>query len=162
MIPTLVTALILMLGAVRRADVYAAFTGGAKEGLQTALHTAPYLCAALFMTAALRGSGLMEAAGDVLQPLLARIGVPEELLPFLLMRPVSGSGSLSVMGEIMASCGADSRPARMAAAMMGSSETLLYVVPLYLGAVKMRSSRYVMWIALIAMGVGMTVAGALV
>ena len=103
-----------------------------------------------------------DGAGDVLQPLLALIGVPEELLPFLLMRPISGSGSLSVMGEIMASCGADSRPARMAAAMMGSSETLLYVVPLYLGAVKMRSSRYVMWIALIAMGVGMAVAGALV
>jgi len=158
MIATLAAAVILLIGLVRHVDGYAAFTEGAREGLKTAVHIAPTLCAALMMTAALRGSGLMEAAGEILRPLLDMLGLPQELLPFLVMRPVSGSGALSVLGELMAQHGADSRVARMAAAMMGCSETVLYVIPVYLGAAGMKKARYVLPAALVSMLVGMTVA----
>ena len=158
MIATLAAVVILLIGLVRRVDGYAAFTEGAREGLKTAVHIAPTLCAALLMTAALRGSGLLDAAEAVLRPALGWLGIPAELLPFMLLRPVSGSGALSALGELMAQYGADSDIARMAAAMMGSSETVLYVVPVYLGAAGMKKARYVLPAALLSMAVGMTVA----
>ena len=158
MITVVVAALILLIGAVKRVDVYASFVEGAQDGLRTALKVTPYLCAALMVTAALRGSGLMQAVGEAMSPGLEWLGIPQEMLPFLVMRPVSGSGALSALGELMQQYGADSAAARMAAVMMGSSETVLYVLAVYLGAAGMRSGRYVLWAALVSMGTGIALA----
>ena len=162
MIAVVMAMIILLMGMVRRVDVYAAFVQGAQEGLQTALRIAPYICAALMVTASLRGSGLLQAAEGLLRPMMLRLDLPAELLPFLVMRPVSGAGALSALDELMREHGADSRAARLAAVMMGSSETVLYVIPVYLGAAKMKSARYVLWAALVAMAAGMFAAVLLV
>ena len=162
MIATVMALVILITGMVRRVDVYAAFVKGAQEGLQTALRIAPCICAALMVTAALQGSGLMQAAESVLRPAMDAMHLPQELLPFLVMRPVSGAGALSVLAELMREEGVDSHAARLAAAMMGSSETVLYVIPVYLGAAKKKTARYVLWAALAAMTAGMAVCTVLV
>ena len=162
MIATVMALVILITGMVRRVDVYAAFVKGAQEGLKTALRIAPCICAALMVTAALQGSGLMQAAESVLRPAMDAMHLPQELLPFLVMRPVSGAGALSVLAELMREEGVDSHAARLAAAMMGSSETVLYVIPVYLGAAKKKTARYVLWAALDAMTAGMAVCTVLV
>ena len=98
--------------------------------------------------------GLLER---LLEPVLTRIGLPGELLPFLLLRPVSGSGALSALRELMERTGPDSRASFLACAMMGSSETVLYVLGVYLGSVRLRSARYCLWASLLSMTAGMAV-----
>ena len=157
MIAVALAVCIVLVGALRRVDVYAAFVEGAQEGLRTALNVAPYLCAALLMIGALRGSGVLDGIAKIAEPLLARFGVPGQMLPFLVMRPVSGSGALSALRDLIETCGVDSRAAWLAAAMMGSSETVLYVLGIYLGAVKMRRMRYCAWAAMLSMIAGMAI-----
>jgi spore maturation protein B len=149
-IAVILAVAIVLVGALRHVDVYAAFADGAQEGLKTAFQVMPYLCAALLLIAFLRGSGVLAWAQDALEPLFSHLGLPKELLPFLLIRPVSGSGSLSVLKELIDRLGVDSDAALMAAALMGSSETTLYVLSLYLGSVKMRSGRYCVAVSLIS------------
>ena len=149
MIAVALAVLVAFLGAARHVDLYSAFVEGAKEGLRTAAQVVPYLCAALLL-AFLRGSGALELAERLLSPALRALGLPVELLPFLVMRPVSGSGSLSALQDLIARLGVDAQAARMAAALMGSSETTLYVVALYLGSVRMRTSRYCVAASLIS------------
>lgn len=141
---------IVLIGAIKRLDLYAVFIEGAQEGMKTALQVIPYLCAALLIIAFLRGSGVLDFAQSALEPLFLRMGLPKEILSFLLIRPVSGSGSLSVLQDMIARFGVDSTPAIMAAAIMGSSETTLYVISLYLGSVNMRYSRYCVAVSLIS------------
>lgn len=149
---------ILLIGALRRVNLYDAFAKGAMDGLKTALHTAPYLCAALLLTAALRGSGLLGALASAMDSVGLRAEGSEQLLPFLLLRPFSGSGALSALHEILSACGPDSPAARTAAVMMGSSETVLYIVSVYLGAAGVRGSGYVIPVAFAAMFAGMITA----
>lgn len=150
MIAVALAVLAAFLGAARHVDLYSAFVEGAKEGLRTAAQVMPYLCAALLLLAFLRGSGALELAERLLSPALRALGLPVELLPFLVMRPVSGSGSLSALQDLIARLGVDAQAARMAAALMGSSETTLYVIALYLGSVRMRTSRYCVAASLIS------------
>ena len=157
MIAAIFALFAVVFGAFRRVDVYAEFVEGAQEGLKTALRVTPYLCAALLLIGALRGSGALDLLQKLLEPLLKSAGIPAEMLPFLLLRPVSGSGALSALRELMERTGPDSRASFLAAAMMGSSETVLYVIGVYLGSVRMRSARYCVWAALLSMTAGMAV-----
>ena len=109
------------------------------------------------MTACLRGSGALEELARAAGPLLSAMGIPAELLPFLAVRPGSGAAALAELSQLMARTGADSRASRMAAAMMSSSETVLYVLALYLGAAKRRAPRWLLPCALVSMAVGMIV-----
>ena len=76
MIAAVFALIVVIWGAIRRVDVYAAFVEGAQEGLKTALRVAPYLCAALLLIGALRGSGVLELLERLLEPVLTRIGLP--------------------------------------------------------------------------------------
>ena len=149
--------LVVLAGVLCRTDVYGAFLRGAQQGMETAKSILPALCAALWMTACLRGSGALEELARAAGPLLSALGIPAELLPFLAVRPVSGAAALAELSQLMARIGADSRASRMAAAMMSSSETVLYVLALYLGAAKRRAPRWLLPCALVSMAVGMIV-----
>ena len=134
----------------RRVDVYAALTKGAEEGLTVLLHILPSLIALLSAVYMLRASGALEAFSALLAPLLSRLGIPAETAPLLFIRPISGSGALAVGSEIMESCGVDSYPARVAAVMLGSSETTFYTVAVYYGAAGITKTRYTIPAALCA------------
>ena len=134
----------------RRVDVYAALMKGAEEGLTVLLHILPSLIALLSAVYMLRASGALEAFSALLAPLLSRLGIPAEAAPLLFIRPISGSGALAVGSEIMESCGVDSYPARVAAVMLGSSETTFYTVAVYYGAAGITKTRYTVPAALCA------------
>ena len=140
-------------GASRRVDVYGALTRGAEEGLGVLLRILPSLVGLLTAVYMFRASGAMEFLGRLLAPLLAALGIPPECAPLLLVRPISGSGALAVGSELMERCGVDSYAGRVAAVMLGSSETTFYTVAVYCGAARITKTRYTIPAALIADGV---------
>ena len=153
---------ILVLLALRaRADVYVAFVDGAREGLMTLLHMAPYLAAILTATGLLRASGAMDALLAVAGPALEGLGLPGEAAPALILRPLSGSAALTEARALMASLGADSRAARLACIVCGASETIFFTGSVYLGAAGVRRSRYAIPAALIGYAAGVLAAAAL-
>ena len=126
----------------KKVDVYAALTCGAEEGLHILLHILPSLIALLSAVYMFRASGAMEYLGVLLSPLLEKVGIPPETAPLLLIRPISGSGALAVGSELMAAYGPDSYIGRVAAVMLGSSETTFYTIAVYFGSVGIVKTRY--------------------
>lgn len=123
--------LIVALGLVRRLPVFDLFTQGAKNGAVTILKLVPSLVGLITAIGVLRASGALDILGNILQKPLSRIGMPEELLPLVVVRPMSGSGALAVVRDILQTCGPDSYAGRVACVMMGSSETVLYTMAIY-------------------------------
>lgn len=124
-------ALVMARGAVA-GDAYAAFLRGAERGLRTAAEIAPAVCAMMLMLAVAEASGLMTLITAAASPVMGLLGLPPETAPVALLRPLTGSGSLAALEGIIRRCGVDSRAARAAAVMMGSSETILYTMTVYL------------------------------
>ena len=134
----------------KRVDVYTALTRGAEEGLNVLVHILPSLIALLTAVYMFRASGAMEYLGALLAPALERVGIPPEVAPLLFIRPISGSGALAVGSEIMDSYGVDSYVGRVAAVMLGSSETTFYTVAVYFGAAGITRTRHTIPAALAA------------
>ena len=129
-------------GAVRRVKVYESFVEGAKEGFQVAVRIIPYLVAILVAVGMLRSAGAIDMLARVLDPMLRWIGMPAEILPLAIMRPLSGSGSMGIVTELVKTHGPDSFLARLAATAYGSTETTFYVLAVYFGSVSVRKTRY--------------------
>ena len=146
----------LLLGGIalyatgRRVDVYAALMDGARDGLSTLGRILPALAALLPAVHMLRASGALEAVGELLAPVLNAIGIPPETAALMLVRPVSGSAALGVGSELIAAHGADSYVGRVAAVMLGSTETTFYTVAVYFGAAGISRTRYAVPAALCA------------
>ena len=98
--------------------------------------------ALLTACAMLRASGALDFLTALAAPILRRLGIPEEVAPLLLIRPLSGSGALAVGSELMETYGPDSTVGRTAAVMLGSTETTFYTVAVYFGAAKISKTRY--------------------
>jgi spore maturation protein B len=76
--------------------------------------------------------------------------MPAEVLPLGLLRPLSGSGSMGLMTELMKTHGPDSYIGVLASTMFGSSETTFYVIAVYFGAVGIKNTRHALPAGLIA------------
>ncbi len=137
-------------GVRRRVDVYGALTKGAEEGLTVLLRILPSLVGLLTAVYMFRASGTTDCLARLLAPALTALGIPPECAPLLLIRPVSGSGALAVGAELMETCGVDSYPGRVAAVMLGSSETTFYTVAVYCGAAGITKTRWTIPAALVA------------
>jgi spore maturation protein B len=137
-------------GAIKKVKVYEVFVEGAKDGFNTAVRIIPYLVAMLCAIGIFRASGAMELLTTVLAPATNLIGMPPEALPMALMRPLSGSGSLGIMTELMKVHGADSFIGILASTMYGSSETTFYVLAVYFGCVQVKNTRHAVPAGLIA------------
>lgn len=148
-VPLLLSA-VAIYGLARRVDVYAALTHGAEEGLQTLLRIIPALVGLLTAVAMLRASGALEWLTALFAPLLRILGIPPETAPLLLIRPVSGSGALAVGTELMRSYGPDSYIGRVAAVMLGSTETTFYTIAVYFGSAGITRTRHALPAALAA------------
>jgi spore maturation protein B len=154
----LVLFLFLGWGIVKKVRVYEVFVDGAKDGFNVAIRIIPYLVAMLAAIGIFRASGAMELLTAVLAPVTTLIGMPPEVLPMTLMRPLSGSGSLGIMTELMKVNGPDSLIGIMASTMYGSSETTFYVLAVYFGTVAVKNTRHAVPVGLIADAAGMLAA----
>ncbi len=139
--PLLVAGL-LLIGWAGRVRVYESMIEGAREGLSVAVRIVPYLVAILVAVGMFRASGALDLFVSAIDPFTSRIGVPAEVLPMALLRPLSGSGAFGVMSEILTAHGPDSFVGLLVSTLQGSTETTFYVLALYLGAAGVRDGRH--------------------
>lgn len=148
----------LSFGYAKKVKVYEKFVEGAKEGFNVGVKIIPYLVAMLVAIAMFRASGAMEVLTDLVKPITNLIGMPSEVLPMAIMRPLSGSGSLGVMTELMNNFGVDSLIGFISSTMYGSTETTFYVVAVYFGAINVYKTRYAIPAGLLADAAGLITA----
>lgn len=141
---------ILVFGYLKDVKLYEVFIEGAKEGFKVSVKILPYLVTMLFAIAIFRESGALKVLTDACAPILNAIGIPPEVLPLALMKPLSGSGSLGITAEIIRQYGPDSLIGRIAATMMGSTETIFYTMAVYYGAIGIKRMRHTLPCALFA------------
>lgn len=134
--------IVLVLGFCRRVPVYETFVTGAQEGFEIAIKTIPYLVAMLVAISVFRASGAMDGLVWFLKPLLEPCGIPPEVLPHAVMRPLSGSAALGIAVDIIRTHGPDSLLGRLVSTMQGTSDTTFYILSVYFGAVGVRRYRY--------------------
>ena len=139
-----------LYAAARRIPVYEEFVEGAKEGFQVAIRIIPFLVAILAAIGMFRAAGGIDLLARLLSPILQPLRFPAELLPLVLMRPLSGSGATGIFAELVNTHGADSLIAKMGATIMGSTETTFYVIAVYFGSVAIRRTRHAVAAGLIA------------
>ena len=152
-IPSLVLFIVLY-GAIKKVKVYELFVDGAKEGFNVGIRIIPYLVAMLVAIGVFRSSGAMDFLATLLSPLTKLIGMPAEALPVAIMRPLSGSGTLGLISEIMKTHGPDSLIGRMVSVIMGSGETTFYVLAVYFGSVSISKTRHAVPAGIVADIVG--------
>ena len=148
-VPVLLAA-VAAFGLGRRVDVYSALTHGAEEGLTVLLRIVPALVGLLTAVSMFRASGAMECLSQLLAPVMDRLGIPPETAPLLLIRPISGSGALAVATDLMRTHGPDSYIGRVAAVMLGSTETAFYTIAVYFGSAGIHRTRHTVPAALAA------------
>lgn len=134
----------------RKTDVYDALVHGAENGLTITFHIVPALVALVTGVSMLRASGALDCLTALLSPIMERLGVPPEVTPLMFIRPLSGSGGLAIGAELIAQYGADSTIGRVAAVVLGCSETTFYTVAVYYGAAGITKTRYTLPAAIIA------------
>ena len=153
-ISTLAIPLIIFVfityGALKKVKIYEVFVEGAKEGFNVAIRIIPYLVAMLVAIGIFRAGGAMEFLVIILKPFTDFIGMPAEALPMALMRPLSGSGSLGIMAEIISVHGPDSFIGILVSTFFGSTETTFYVLAVYFGAVNIQKTRHALAAGLLA------------
>jgi spore maturation protein SpmA len=137
-------------GAIKKVKVYETFVEGAKEGFDVAVRIIPYLVAMLVAIGIFRAGGGMKILVAILEPITNFIGMPAEALPMAIMRPLSGSGSLGIMAEIIATHGPDSFIGILVSTFFGSTETTFYVLAVYFGSVNIRKTRHALPAGLLA------------
>lgn len=129
-------------GMIKKVKVYEAFTDGAKEGFTNAIRIIPFLVAMLVAIGVLRASGALGYFARFMSPITNLIGMPSEVLPMALMRPLSGGGANGIMVDLFKTYGPDSLIGRMASVISGSTDTTFYVIAVYFGAVGVKKIRY--------------------
>ncbi|OGV25893.1 MAG: spore maturation protein [Legionellales bacterium RIFCSPHIGHO2_12_FULL_37_14] len=134
----------------KKLNVFDSFIVGAKKGVNTTLGLLPYLVAMIVAIGMLRASGFFALFAKLLNPILDKIGMPPDLLPLALIRPFSGSAANGITAELIHHEGGNSIISKMAATIMGSTETTFYVIAIYFGAVSIKRTRHAIPTGLIA------------
>ena len=140
-LPVLIT-IILLYGIKNKTPIYDVFIEGARDGLKTCVDILPFIIGIFVAIEALTTSGAMDFIENISRPVFDLLGIPEDLISLIFLRPVSGSGSLVVAEKIMDSAGPDSFAGRSAAVMVGSCETIFYVLALYFGVTSVKKMRH--------------------
>ncbi len=146
-----VMALVGMGMCISKKDMYGEFISGAKDGMKSTIGLLPTLIALLCAISMFNASGASEWLAEILTPVGNKIGIPSEIIPLILVRPLSGGASTAMIADIFQKYGADSLVGRITSVIAGSSDTLLYVISVYFGAVSVKKTRATVPISLLTM-----------
>ncbi len=150
--------LILTVGLAKKVPLYETFTDGAKDGFKVAVNIIPYLVAIIVGISMFRASGAIEMLGNACSGILTALKIPAEVLPIMIVRPLSGSAALGVFSDIAHTLGPDDYATKLSAVMIGSSETTFYVLAVYFGAIGISKIRYALLVGLLADFIGIAAA----
>ncbi|MBQ2756642.1 MAG: spore maturation protein [Oscillospiraceae bacterium] len=148
---------VVIYGAVKKVNVFSVFIEGASEGMGVAVRMLPPLIILMTAIGMFRASGGLEFFTKLLAPVMEAVGLPKEVAPLVLLRPVSGSGATAILQDIVSNYGADSFAGRVASVMTGSTETTFYTLALYFGATSAENTRYALGASLFADAVSFAV-----
>ena len=137
-----VILIILTAALIKKVPVYETFIEGAKDGVKVSFNIVPYLVAIIVAISMLRASGAIDALSFLLSDILSKLRFPADILPLAIVRSLSGSAALGVFSDIIANNDVNSYSSKLAAIMLGSSETTFYVLTVYFGAVGIKKFRY--------------------
>lgn len=149
---------ILTYGIFKKVNIYASFVSGAKEGLGIVAGIFPYVLAIFVAIKVFQGSGAFDTVRAILAAALSFLGVPIEAISAGLLKPLSSSASMGVFVETIKKTGVDSVATMMVAVIMGSAETTFYVLAVYIGAVGIKNSKYLVPVCIISDIVGVFIA----
>lgn len=146
----IIFAIVVTYGMFKGRKVYEWFIEGAKEGLMVCVRIFPYLLAMIVVIRIFRDVKLLDIINYWLRPVSSLIGLPEELVPLILIKPLSGSGALGVLTDILKQYGPDSYIGLLASVIMGTTETIFYTISVYFGAVGIKKIRHTLLAAVCA------------
>ncbi len=149
---------ILTVALFKKVPIYETFTDGAKDGFKVAVNIIPYLVAILVGISMLRASGAIEMCGNLFSNILDKFSIPVDVLPLMIVRSLSGSAALGVFSDIANNLGPDAYATKLAAIIVGSSETTFYVLAVYFGSVGISKVRYALLAGLFADIIGIVAA----
>ncbi len=131
-----------LYGYLKGVPVYEKFVEGGREGLDMAIKIMPYMIAIFFAMGVFDASGGMDLVTRFLSPILSAIGMPPQILPLAVVRPLSGSSALGITASLLREWGPDSFVGRLASTMQGSTDTTFYVLSVYFGSVGVTRTRH--------------------
>jgi spore maturation protein B len=150
--------LVVGYGLVKKVRVYDSFVAGAKDGITVVIKIFPYLLAIFVAVKSFQASGAFAFTKDLFHGILLTLNIPLEVISIAIIKPLSGSASIGVFTDIIKTTGPDSLASRMAAVIMGSAETTFYILAVYLGAVGIKKTRYLVPVCVLADIVGILIA----
>ncbi|WP_335869772.1 spore maturation protein [Bacillus sp. 2205SS5-2] len=148
-IPMLI-GFIMLYGTLKRVPTYESFVEGGKDGIKIALSIIPYLVGMLVAITVFRASGALEFIIEALKPALLSLGIPPDIVPLAIIRPISGTAALGMTSDIIAVHGPDSFLGRLASTVQGSTDTTFYVLTVYFGAVGVKKMGDALKVGLLA------------
>ena len=146
----IIVLIIITYGMIKGRKVYDWFVEGAKDGLKVCVNIFPYLLAMIIAVQIFREANLLDMLNNAIAPLCKLIDLPKEVVPLVLIKPLSGSGAMGVFTDILKNYGADTPIGLVASVIMGTTETIFYTVTVYFGAVKIKKTRHTVWAAIMA------------
>ena len=146
----IIVIVIITYGMIKGKKVYEWFIEGAKDGLKVCLNIFPYLLAMIIAVNIFREAKLLDILNNLISPVSSLIGLPKEIVPLVLVKPLSGSGALGILTDIVKTYGPDSYIGLIASVIMGTTETIFYTVTVYFGAVQIKKIRHTVWAAVLA------------
>lgn len=150
--------LILCVGIMRNVPLVTSFVAGAQEGFGLTVRMLPHVVAMMVAIAVFRASGALDALVGIAAPWLDPMGIPAQVVPMGLLRTMTGAGSIAYAGDVIAQYGPDALWSRMVATIQGSTDTTLYVIAVYFGAIGVTKTRYALPVGLAADAVGFVAA----
>jgi len=146
---------IIVFGMTEKVSVFDVFLDGATEGAQTVVKIFPTLIGLFMAIGLLRNSGVLDAIINLISPITSLLHIPAEIMPLVILRPISGSGAIAIGTNIMKSYGVDSKIGLIASTIMGSTETTFYTIAVYTSVVGIKKTRFVLAAALLGDLIGM-------
>lgn len=145
----IIIMIIFFIGIIKGIDIFQVFIQGATNGLKTSISIFPILLGIIAIINMLEASGCLNYMCKFLEPIFSMFHLPTDLIPLALLRPISGSGTLSFLEQIFKNHSPDSKIGLIASVLAGSSETTFYTIAIYFGAVNISKTKYVLPAALI-------------
>lgn len=142
--------LIVCYGMFKGRKVYEWFLEGAKEGLTVCFKIFPALLAMMIAIKIFKDANLLNLLNDFMEPFVSLIRLPKEVVPLVLIKPLSGSGALGIYTELINTVGPDTREGLISSVIMGGTETIFYTLTVYFGAVGIKKIRHTFWAAFMA------------
>ena len=142
--------IIVTYGMFKGRKVYEWFIEGAKDGLGVVIRIFPYLLAMIIAVQIFKEANLLDLLNNLIAPIGNLIGLPKELIPLILIKPLSGSGAVGIFTDVIKSFGPDTKIGLIASVVMGTTETIFYTITVYFGAIKVKKIRHTLWAAVFA------------